>query len=304
MTDSSIQLAGASALAGLPEVQLETKLQLTEEQRARALGAKAAYISAGLMTAEWIRLMRDLRDSLTREADGNNGWSQICLDDFGCDSNHANRMIKGWEALFSEDFGSRTPGPQKVKEINPTHYAEIGDHPPAVRMQLAALVRDGQLRLTQKSLRDKAKEIKAAAKRPNLKVVPQPKPAQLSTAPLPKPKAPLAGRGKTYSYSKYRDLPEGAAELKYLLKKLPTVIEAGNVFAKGLNDILKRYQNKAEDDRHLPDYMTMWAQAWREDEKLDYIDQLNQLAVHISSIRRAYELTIEFTVSEGLNLEP
>lgn len=327
MADHDIVVAGASAPAAqLPEVQLSTTLQLSDEQRAKALAAKAAYISAGLMTAEWIRRMRDLRDSLTSNGSGQNGWGRICEDDFGCDSKYANRLINGYEALFPEESGGRTTAPTSIKDLAPGHFKEIGDQPPAVRMNLAALIHEGQLRLTQQAIRDKAKELKSQARTTTLKLLPPAAPAPTPTLPTPKRGEATSNRSTTrLSRSKYGDLPEREKELGYLLgsvnanakldadlvKLLRSASSTGKIARikvlaaalhrefKGIGD---RYQRSWDKDSGYPSYMTLWQHIWAEDDTFHLHAELDAVRKDITEANRYFSIANMRLFTEGLEI--
>jgi hypothetical protein len=115
--------------------------------------------------------MRDLRNSLGNDKGGgdfrtagNGRWKQICADLFqGLDSMHANGMIRGWEALWSDSL-DRPNGP--VQEVAPsaaeiaenpilrtatasaTFYRELGKVKEAVRPVLVERLRKGEMSCT------------------------------------------------------------------------------------------------------------------------------------------------------------
>lgn len=327
MTDHDIVVAGASApVAKLPEVQLSTTLQLSDEQRVKALAAKAAYISAGLMTAEWIRRMRDLRDSLTRNGCGNNGWGRICEDDFGCDRNHANRLIHGYEALFPQENGIRLAEPSKFKEIAPSHFAEIGEQPPEVRMSLAALIREGQLRLNRRAIRDKAKELKSHSRTTTLQPLPPVPKAPSNTPTLPRVD-PSKANQKQMSRAKYGDLPEREKEFSYLAGKpannakfeaelaaalakaaksdvgkivrIKALAAALHREFKGVGD---RYQRSWDSDRHYPSYMTLWQHIWGEDDTFHLHAELEAVRKDISEANRYFSIATMRLFDDSLEI--
>jgi hypothetical protein len=341
MTDHDIVVAGASAPAAqLPEVQLSTTLKLSDEQRAKALAAKAAYISAGLMTAEWIRRMRDLRDSLTSNGSGQTGWGRICEDDFGCDRNHANRMINGYEALFPEGTGLPQGEPIKLREIAPSHFAEIGDHPPEVRMNLAALVREGQLRLNKRAINAKAKELKSQAAKVGLGVSPPKAPGKGVAPVLPTGSTPRADNraAKELSISKHGNLvPRGEdgrpdpskpplreTELAYLRgntsanvtmgDKLATALKTSRcgkvarirALAEALHREFKsmgdRYHGAWDSDCDYPSYMHLWQHIWAEEEGYELHNELEAVRKDIAEANRFFGIALMHLYTEGLEV--
>jgi hypothetical protein len=327
MTDHDIVVAGASAPAAqLPEVQLSTTLKLSDEQRAKALAAKAAYISAGLMTAEWIRRMRDLRDSLTSNGSGQTGWGRICEDDFGCDSKSANRMINGYEALFSGQGGGDQVPPTNLKDLAPTHFLEIGNQPPSVRMNLAALIHEGKLRLNRRDINAKAKELKSQARTTTLKLQAPAAPAPTPTLPTPKRGEATSNRSTTkLSRSKYGDLPEREKELGYLLgsvsantkldadlvKLLRSASSTGKIARikvlaaalhrefKGIGD---RYQRSWDKDSGYPSYMTLWQHIWAEDGTFHLHAELEAVRKDISEANRYFSIANMRLFTEDLEI--
>ena len=318
MSDAQITALGASAPSGfiaIPDglvVELETKLDLTEDQRQKALYAKRMKILHGLTGVARARAMRDVRESLERNSSGQNGWDSLCRSDFDTNANDANLEIRGleaFEAAFSDGSGVGSSTPIIPAEVGSSHLNEVGRvSDVASRMTLAVLVRDAEIKLSCSKLRAKAKELKKKAG--TTLQVSKPKEPSKSPLKLPAPD-PNATGGPTISRSKYGDLPERAQEFKYLkgrdaandklaedltkllrsasssgsgkLARLRVLSEALHREFKSIGD---RYHGKWDKASHYPRYMTLWQQLWIEEGSLTLHEELNGIRREIAEANR------------------
>ena len=301
------------------DVDVVTSVQLTDEQHALAVEAKAAFVGASLMTAEWIRRMRDLRNSL--EATGANGngckghpkkannWKQVCADLFqGLDSMHANGMIRGWEALWS-DSKSRPSGPQldgtpgaapiepepilRTLNASPTFYRELGKVKEAVRPVLVEQLREGKISATSLSV---AKAAKRAEKDLQIAAVqsvapPIPRAARPAVNTKLPAMAPPEG-GTTYSRSKWRKLPAVAERCEDYRKDVEKIRATAVAYKNAVAKLNKRLDEAQVHDRSWPSLMTMFAEFWKEEHGFDFDAELDAGQTAISEAQRLYDLSM------------
>jgi hypothetical protein len=257
--------------------------------------------------------MRDLRVSLGNgNSSGQNGWDSLCRSDFDTNACDANREITGleaFEAAFSNESGEGQALPTIPAEVGSTHLNEVGRvTDSASRMLLAGMVRDAEVRLNKRALREKAKEL--TKKQGTTLQVPKPKEPSRSPKALPKPDSNAKG-GPTISRAKYGDLPERAQEFKYLkgrdsakakldddlAKLLRSSSQQGSgklarlqVLSAALHREFKsvgdRYHGKWDKDRNYPRYMTLWQQLWIEEGSLTLHEELNTIRRDIAEANR------------------
>jgi hypothetical protein len=299
------------------DVDVVTSVQLTDEQHALAVEAKAAFIGAGLMTAEWIRRMRDLRDSLETNGSGkppkgakNVGrWKQVCADLFqGLDSMHANGMIRGWEALWS-DSKSRPQGPQldgtpgaaqieaepilRTLGASKTFYRELGKVKEAVRPVLVEQLKEGKLSCTpmavQKAAKRVEKDLQIAAVQSVAPPIPRAaRPAVNTKLPA---MAPPEG-GTTYSRSKWRKLPVVAERCEDYRKDVEKIRATAVAYKNAVAKLNKRLDEAQVHDRSWPSLMTMFAEFWKEEHGFDFDAELDASQTAISEAQRLYDLSM------------
>jgi hypothetical protein len=144
-------------------------VSLTSEQ-ATALNGRWAESGAGPAQPHQPRAMRAVQGAAeTSRIVRAPGWSSKSVR--VCPSLPCTIGRREQRSQFPEESGPRLPRPTRIKDCSPIHFAEIGGQPPEVRMNLAALVHEGQLRLTQRAIRDKAKELKSQAAKVGLEAV-------------------------------------------------------------------------------------------------------------------------------------
>ena len=299
------------------EVEVETSVQLTVEQHALAVEAKAAFIGAGLMTAEWIRRMRDLRNSL--EPTGTNGnakgekkannWKQVCADLFqGLDSMHANGMIRGWEALWSDSL-DRPQGP--VQEIAPgaaqieaepilrtlsaskTFYRELGKVKEAVRPVLVEQLKEGKLSCTPMAVQKAAKRVEKELAADAVRSVapPAPKAARPAVNTKLPAMAPPPG-GNTYSRSKWRKLPVVAESCEVYRKDVEKIRATAVAYKNAVAKLNNRLDQALIHDRSWSSLMTMFAEFWKEEHGFDFDAELDAGQAAISEAQRLFDLSM------------
>jgi hypothetical protein len=297
------------------DVDVVTSVQLTDEQHALAMEAKAAFIGAGLMTAEWIRRMRDLRNSLEPTGTNNGGpkkannWKQICADLFqGLDSMHANGMIRGWEALWSDSDDrpsgpvvQGTPGAAQIEaepilrtlNASPTFYRELGKVKEAVRPVLVEQLREGKISATSLSV---AKAAKRAEKELQIAAVqsvapPIPRAARPAVNTKLPAMAPPEG-GTTYSRSKWRKLPVVAERCEEYRKDVEKIRATAVAYKNAVAKLNKRLDEAQVHDRSWPSLMTMFAEFWKEEHDFDFDAELGASQTAISEAQRLYDLSM------------
>jgi hypothetical protein len=297
------------------EVEISTSVQLTDEQRALAVDAKAAFMAAGLITAEWIRRMRDLRNSLVPTGANNGGskksnnWKQVCADLFqGLDSMHANGMIRGWEALWS-DKNDRpqgpvvqgTPGAAEIAE-NPilrtlgaskTFYRELGKVKEEVRPVLVEQLRQGELSCTPMAVQKAAKRVEKELQVASVKAVKPPVPRAARAAVNTKlpAMAPPAG-GTTYSRAKWRKLPVVAERCEDYRKDVEKIRATAVAYKNAVAKLNNRLDEAQIHDRSWPSLMTMFAEFWKEDHGFDFDAELEAGQAAIAEAQRLYDLSM------------
>ena len=311
------------------EVEVSTSVQLTDKQRALAVDAKAAFMAAGLITAEWIRRMRDLRNSL--EATGANGngckaipkkannWKQVCADLFqGLDSMHANGMIRGWEALWG-DPGDRpqrpvmegTPNAAEVAE-NPilrtlsaskTFYRELGKVKEAVRPVLVEKLRSGEMSCTPMAVQKTAKKVEADQKLAGIKSVKPPAP---KAAPKPiTPKAlPISSpkEGNTYSLSKWRKVSQVTEEMEWMQAHLEKMRKAAVSYRNLCKQLEDRLAQGIANNRNRPSEMTVYSVLWKEQD-YDFDASLEEVTKELSEANRLWGLAMPLCHGEAQIIE-
>lgn len=326
--------AANGSFIAIPEglvVELETDLQLTDEQREKALKAKRMKVLHGLTGVAKAQAMREVRDSLNADdSSGRNGWDSLCRSDFDTNAHDANREIAGleaFEAAFSSDGrGGQAPGSIPA-EVGSSHLNEVGRLPDAAsRMRLAELVRDAEVRLNRRALRDKAKELKSEANKVKLKVTAPPKGP---SAPKLPSRNPAAG-GKKWSVSKWTKdgTPQGDRmdkEFAYLagtegtnksfadgltalrrktsagkLAKIQALAAALHAECKSVSD---RYQLENEKARDWKRYMTVWQHHWAETDQLDMPEVFKEIVAEMAEASRHFEITGQLSWSADVQLE-
>ncbi len=296
------------------EVDVTTSVQLTAEQRTLAVDAKAAFMAAGLITAEWIRRMRDLRNSLEPTGANNGGpkkannWKQVCADLFqGLDSMHANGMIRGWEALWS-DKNDRPNGPvvqgaPDAAEIaeNPilrtatasaTFYRELGKVKEAVRPVLVEKLRSGEMSCTSMAVQKIAKKVEAAQKLAGVKSV-QPAAPKAAPKPMSLKSLPIKAEagGKAYSLAKWRQVPQVAEELEWTRAHLEKMRLAAVKYRNLCKQLEDRLAKGIADNRNRPAEMTVYSVIWKES-GFDFDEALESVTSELSEAHRLWGLAM------------
>jgi hypothetical protein len=339
MSDTDQLALGASAPGGfiaIPDglvVELETTLDLTEDQRAKALKAKRMKILHGLTGVARAQAMREVRESLgAKNGSGHNGWDSLCRSDFDTNASDANTEIRGleaFEAAFASKSGPGSPSPTIPAQVGSSHLNEVGRVSDVkARMQLAALVRDAEIKLSCTALRAKAKQLKSDAGKVKLKASAPPKgPAA--------PKLPTAGKpasgGKGMSVSKWTapGTPQGKRmdkELAYLagtekgneafkaaitaarrgsarsgkFARIQALAEALHTECKAVSD---RYQAENEHARAWKRYMTVWQHHWAVTDQFDMPAAMKGVAEEMAEASRHFEITGMLSWSNDVTLE-
>jgi len=309
------------------EVEVSTSVQLTDEQRALAVDAKAAFMAAGLITAEWIRRMRDLRNSL--EPTGTNGnakgekkannWKQVCADLFqGLDSMHANGMIRGWEALWGDSLDrpqrpvqNIAPDAAEIAE-NPilrtlsaskTFYRELGKVKEAVRPVLVEKLRSGEMSCTPMAVQKTAKKVEADQKLAGIKSVRPPAP---KAAPKPiTPKAlPISSpkEGSTYSLKKWRKVPQVTEEMEWMQAHLEKMRKAAVSYRNLCKQLEDRLAQGIANNRNRPAEMTVYSVLWKEQD-YDFDASLEEVTKELSEANRLWGLAMPLCHGEAQIIE-
>lgn len=294
------------------EAEVSTSVELTPEQQQLAADAMAAFIGTGLMTAEWIRRMRDLRNSL-KPTGGNNGgskkannWKQVCADLFqGLDSMHANGMIRGYESLWGEE-NDRPQGPVvtgapdaaeiqadpalRTLSASKTFYRELGKVKAEVRPVLVEKLRKGEMSCTPMAVQKAAKKVEEEQKLAGVQSV---KALAPKAAPRPvAPKAlPMSGEEKTYSLAKWRSVPEQAEELEWIKKHLEKMRKAAVAYRNSCKQLEDRMAKGIAANRNHPALMTVFSTIWKE-EGFDFDAALSEITEELLEANRLWGITM------------
>lgn len=336
MTDTSIQMAGASGPAGLsPELAAEFS-DFSDEQKAILAESVQLGVAAMGATVAWIRSMRRLRGSLMANCQGHTGWERVCKRVYHLKVNHANAMLRGlddWEARFFAESGGPPGAPSFSGDPSPTFFREIGNVKDELRPAVLDAIASGEIPISSKAVQRKASLLKQQSHRVGLKPVAKPlptPPASMSKLPIP-PKGPAAGFGvfKEISRSKFGDLPERDQEFGFLAGKetanakfeadltaLLAKASRGNVGKimrikalsaalhrefKGVGD---RYQGRWDKDCMYPTYMTLWQHIWAEDETFHLHDELEAVRKDIAEANRHFGIAVMRLFNDDLEITP
>ena len=296
------------------DVDIQTNVQLTNKQHDLAVEAKAAFIGAGMMTAQWIAKMCDLRNSLVPTgANGNspkkaNNWKQVCADVFqGLDHNHANGMIRGWEALWGANSNrpngpirNSTPDLEEIKaepilrtiSASATFYRELGKVKAEVRPVLVEQLRKGEMSCTSMAVQKAAKKEERALKTVGFTDVQPsaPKAAPKPISPAALPIAPPA-EGNTYSLAKWRSVPEVAEELEWAQKHLEKMRKAAVSYRNYCKQLEDRMAQGIAQNRNYPAIMTVYSTIWKEN-GFDFDAALQDVTVEMSEANRLWGLAM------------
>ena len=298
------------------EAEVSTSVELTPEQQQLAAEAKAAFIGTGLMTAEWIRRMRDLRDSLVPTGGNGNGckehpfkannWKQVCADLFqGLDSMHANGMIRGYESLWGGS-GARPSGPGtniapdaaeiqadpalRTLTASPTFYRELGKVKADVRPALVEKLRKGEMSATSMAVQKTAKKVEREQALAGVQSV-----KALAPKAAPKPVAPktlpMSGEEKTYSLAKWRQVPEQTEELEWVQKHLEKMRKAAVAYRNSCKQLEARMAQGIADNRNHPALMTVYATIWKESD-FDFDATLQEITAELAEANRLWGLAM------------
>ena len=337
MTDNNQLTLGAPAPGGLlaiPDglvVELETKLQLTDEQREKALHAKRMKILHGLTGVARAQAMRELREALVSEdGSGRNGWDSICRSDFetnACDANYEIAGLQAFEAAFSSETRAGQARGSIPAEVGSTHLNEVGRLPDAAsRMKLAELVRDAEVRLNKRALRAAANELKSEASKVKLKASAPPKAPGTPKLPSRNPAAgakkwsvskwtkdgtPQGDRmDKEFAYlagteGKNKPFEEGLTALrrKTSAGKLPKILALAAALHAECKAVSDRYQLENEKARDWKRYMTVWQHHWADTDQLDMADVLKQVTAEMAEASRHFEITGQLSWAADVQLE-
>lgn len=295
------------------EAEVSTSVDLTTEQKQLAAEAKAAFIGTGLMTAEWIRRMRDLRDSLgdgngrpPNTTSGKGKWKHVCADLFqGLDSMHANGMIRGYESLWGEEK-PRPNGPGfseapdaaeiaadpalRTLTASPTFYRELGKVKAEVRPVLVERLRKGEMSATSMAVQKTAKKVEREQVLSGVQSV-----KALAPKAAPKPVAPkalpMSGEEKTYSLAKWRSVPEQAQELEWIQKHLEKMRKAAVAYRNSCKQLEARMAQGIADNRNHPALMTVYATIWKESD-FDFDAALQEVTDELAEANRLWGLAM------------
>jgi len=333
--NNSISLPQSSALRPQGwEVEVEVISQdLTDEQRALVIQVKqlsSVIHMAGFERAKRLRLLRDsfpIGSNINPDLTNRLGWADFLRREFDTNVTDVNYEIAAIEATddFKGNYEAGRPASGFFDKIGSTHLNEIGrGSTPAIRRKVWDELFDGNLKLSQKTIRAAVKELNGK-KGTSLAVV-KPKEPSKSPPKLPKPD-PKASGGPSISRSKYGQLPERAQEFKYLkgrdaandkladdlakllrassqsgtgkLARLRVLSEALHREFKSVGD---RYHGKWDKARHYPRYMTLWQQLWIEEDSLTLHDELNGIRREISEANRYFGNALMHLYVEDLEI--
>ena len=87
-------------------------------------------------------------------------------------------------------------------------------------------------------------------------------------------------------------------ELEYLQNELPKALEKARVAERHLRKIANHYNKHFVEDRGFAEYMTVWAQAWFEDETINYSQQLSELQSHCHNLQGQLTTLQRLTITD------
>lgn len=87
-------------------------------------------------------------------------------------------------------------------------------------------------------------------------------------------------------------------ELEYLQNELPKALEKARVAERHLRKIANHYNKHFVEDRGFAEYMTVWAQAWLEDETINYPQQLSELQSHCHNLQGQLTTLQRLTITD------
>lgn len=336
MTETSIELAGASAPAGLsPELAAEFA-DFNDEQKAILAESVQLGVAAMGATVAWIRSMRKLRGSLLANCQGHTGWERVCKRVYHINVKDANSMLRGlddWEARFLGNSGGDRIAPSFPGDPSPSFFARLGYVKDELRPAVLDAIASGEIPVSSKAVQRKATLLKQQAHRVGLKPAakPLPKPpASMTKLPIP-PKGADAGFGvfKEISRSKFGELPERDQEYNFLAGKeaantkfnddlvallakasrsnvgkivrIKALAAALHREFKGVGD---RYQRSWDRDCMYPTYMTLWQHIWAEDETFHLHDELEAVRKDIAEANRHFGIAVMRLFNDDLEITP
>jgi hypothetical protein len=288
-----LALAGASALAGLADVPMDTASILTmdvsdlldDELVVRIRATFAIQALAGLLRAKYLREIRDRNFPVTGGCGGQagvsgnpatrKGWSQWLKVTFGIEETaKATREILALEHLEAayralppgetDDSHSARAHHGNLPELSSRALQELGAGN-GVGSKVAGRLLSGEIPGNSVAIRAAVKEAKEAERLAGIKDIKPaaPKAAARPMSPKGLPMAPPP-EGITFSLARYREADETTTEMEWYVAHTEKMRKAAVAYRNTCKQLEDRLAKGIADHRHLPAVMTVRQIIWKE----------------------------------------